>query len=316
MKKFRDFESARVFARKLGLKNHKKWTEYCKSGEKPDDIPHTAQVVYKSKGWKSWGDWLGTGVVATKNKQYLPFAKARKFVRSLNLKSQNEWNAYCKSGDKPDDIPQDVRSQYKNKGWNGYGDFLGTGRMATRTTIYSSFNESRKFVHTLHLSGQNKWIEYCKSGNKPNNIPAAPWTVYKNKGWISMGDFFGTNRIANYDLQFRPYKESREFVIGLGLKNKNEYSMYCKSGNKPDDIPASPHKTYKNKGWTGWGTYLGTGNVRFGNIEYRPYKEAKKFVRSLGLQNASEWKEYCKSGNKPKDIPSAPWVVYKEWKKK
>jgi len=49
--------------------------------------------------------------------------------------------------------------------------------------------------------------------------------------------------------------------------------------------------------------------------EYRSYKEAREFVRKLNLKNTYEWKEYCKSGNKPDDIPAAPWDVYKEWKK-
>ena len=47
-----------------------------------------------------------------------------------------------------------------------------------------------------------------------------------------------------------------------------------------------------------------------------PFEEAREFVRSLGLNGIKEWTEYCKSGNKPDDIPSAPWNVYKEWKKK
>jgi len=36
-----------------------------------------------------------------------------------------------------------------------------------------------------------EWREYCKSGKKPINIPASPDKTYKNKGWISWGDFLG-----------------------------------------------------------------------------------------------------------------------------
>jgi hypothetical protein len=47
MKKFRDFESAREFARKLNLTGHQEWQEYCKSGDKPDDIPANPWNTYK-----------------------------------------------------------------------------------------------------------------------------------------------------------------------------------------------------------------------------------------------------------------------------
>ena len=46
-KQFRDFESAREFARELKLKGSREWYEYCKSGNKPDDIPSNPQKVYK-----------------------------------------------------------------------------------------------------------------------------------------------------------------------------------------------------------------------------------------------------------------------------
>jgi len=77
-----------------------------------------------------------------------------------------------------------------------------------------------------------------------------------------------------------------------------------------------PNETYKNKGWKGWGDFLNTGNIAPENLVFRPFKEAREFVRSLGLKSKKEWSDYCKSGNKPDDIPSAPWNTYKEWKKK
>ena len=37
-------------------------------------------------------DWIGLD-----NVEYLDFKSAREFVRSLNLKTQEEWRSYCKS---------------------------------------------------------------------------------------------------------------------------------------------------------------------------------------------------------------------------
>jgi hypothetical protein len=50
--------------------------------------------------------------------------------------------------------------------------------------------------------------------------------------------------------------------------------------------------------------------------KFRSFEDAKKFVQSLGLKNWQEWVDYCNSGEKPHDIPSAPHSVYKEWGKR
>ena len=39
---------------------------------------------------------------------------------------------------------------------------------------------------------------------------------------------------------------------------------------------------------------------------WRPFDEARGFVRSLQLKNTREWEEYRNSGKKPDDIPSHP----------
>ena len=115
--------------------------------------------------------------------------------------------------------------------------------------------------------------------------------------------------------KFRDFESAREFVRSLGLKNQKEWNEYCKSGDKPEDIPQKPERTYK-KDFKGIGDWIGTGIVASQNKEFRPYKEARDFVQKLGLKTYSDWEKYCKSGDKPDDIPAAPWQVYKEWKKK
>jgi len=42
-KKFRTFEEARSFVRKLGLENAREWEKYSKSGNKPHEIWKTNQ---------------------------------------------------------------------------------------------------------------------------------------------------------------------------------------------------------------------------------------------------------------------------------
>ncbi|MFN9690269.1 MAG: DEAD/DEAH box helicase family protein, partial [Bacteroidota bacterium] len=180
---------------------------------------------------------------------WLPFEEAREFVRNLNLKGQKEWFDYCKSGEKPEDIPVAPHLVYKQDGWNTWGDWLGTGSVAFHLREYRPFEEARDFVHKLNLINNKEWIEYCKSGEKPEDIPVAPYHVYKQDGWKTWGDWLGTGGIASYLKEYRPFEEAREFVHNLNLINNKEWIEYCKSGEKPEDIPSKPSRTYKQDGW-------------------------------------------------------------------
>ena len=243
MKKlFKDFEFAKKFVKRLRLKNQKEWKGYCKSGNKPDDIPAGPEQHYK-KEWKGFGDWLGTGNQSDKYKQSRPFTDARIFVQKLELKSSRNWKEYCKSGKKPDNIPSNPNATYK-KEWKGFGDWLGTGNIGHTGIQYLRFTEAREFARSLGFNDKREWEKYCVSGIKPDNIPSVPSKIHK-KEWKGYGDWLGTGNIAAKDRKYRPFKEAREFVRSLGLKTGEEWTAYCKSGNKPDDIPSSPWDVYK-----------------------------------------------------------------------
>ena len=54
---------------------------------------------------------------------------------------------------------------------------------------------------------------------------------------------------------------------------------------------------------------------RRGRRDWRPFEEAREFVRSLGLKSVREWEAYCASGKRPADIPSNPQMAYgNKWK--
>ncbi len=76
------------------------------------------------------GDWLGTGRIADKFKEYRAFREARAFARKLKLRSGTEWRAFCRSamprlGRLPADIPVAPHNTYADKGWKGMADWLG-----------------------------------------------------------------------------------------------------------------------------------------------------------------------------------------------
>ena len=332
---WRPFEEAREFVHGLGLKGHSEWRDYCKGelpekGTLPEDIPRAPNHTYKDSGWIGVGDWLGTGTVAPFLRQYRPFKQARKFVHALGLKSGSEWKQYCRGelpgkGKRPEDIPNKPDHVYQNDGWSSMGDWLGTGTVAHYLREYRSFKEARKFARSLRLKSQTEWNQYCKGqlpekGSLPEDIPAYPNQTYKKRGWIGIGDWLGTGRVATQLREYRSFRDARNFVHDLGLKNAAEWRKYSKGelpgkGSLPEDIPASPIKAYKNN-WTSWGDWLGTGAVATYLRQYRQFKQARRFAHTLGLKSYSEWRKYCngelpEKGIRPNYIPANPYKSYK-----
>jgi hypothetical protein len=325
---FLDLEVARKYAHGLKLSGRRAWAKHCTSGNKPSNIPSAPAEVYKDKGWISWSDFLGTETVATYKRVYRGFESSREYVHNQDIKDRKDresYNIYCKSGRKPDDIPSAPDRIYKNKGWISWSDFLGTNNTSTRKRKFRDFESAREFVRGLSppLKNQEEWVEYCASGDKPSDIPSAPAEVYKDDGWVNLGDFLGTYTVSLRERDFLDFESAREFVRGLDppLKNYEDWRRYCESGRKPSDIPSAPHTTYKNKGWKDWSDFLGTGNIATYKKVYREFESAREFVHSLDLKNQDNWNAYCLSGNKPADIPSNPdttykasgWVGYGDW---
>jgi superfamily II DNA or RNA helicase len=316
-RKWRPFDEARAFARSLNLSNHIEWMEFCRSGRRPDDIPSAPQRTYIDNGWIDWADWFGTG--SRKNHQWRPFAEARAFARSLGLSSGSEWREYCRSGKHPDDIPRTPDTVFKENGWIGWGDWLGTGNLRNRR--WRSFDEARAFAQALKLKGSSEWVAYAKTEKRPPDIPSNPHTTYKANDWKGYGDWLGTDNIAPQHRQWRPFDEARAFARSLGLLNAKNWEAFCRSGKCPDDIPRKPGTIYKCSDWKGYGDWLGTGNISNRKRQWRPFDEARAFARSLKLSSGSEWREYCRSGKRPDDMPSNPektyrdsgWISWSDW---
>jgi superfamily II DNA or RNA helicase len=330
------YSQAQSFVSNIGIKSGTEWRLYCK-GElhgkppKPANLPVAVEAIYKGKGWVSWGEFLGTGMVAPSKLTYRNYEDAESFVKSLGLKSVSDWKKYIKGHypDKPTcptDIPATPHQVYKNSGWKSWGTFLGSGSIATRKMKYISYSDAEAFVHKLGLKSWAEWNLYCKGklkniAKKPSDIPNYPNDTYNDKGWKSMGQWLGTETIAPYKIIFRDFYKARAFVRELGLKSQKEWLDYCHGlypnlQSKPDDIPISPVGTYKNKGWAGVADWLGTANDPRFTGSMRSYGKARQFVRELGLRRSVEWRQYCngefaEKPIRPRDIPSNPYSHYK-----
>jgi len=186
---------------------------------------------------------------------------------------------------------------------------------------FRSFVDARKFVQELKLKNQNKWRQYVKLGNKPKDIPSSPWFVYKNIGWISMGDWLGTGRVADQLKQYWSFEKSRSFIQKLKLRYREDFKKLIQEGKIPKNIPSAPNNTYK-KEWKGWGDFLGTDWIppmnksknllSFENAK----KQARELAKKYNLKTWDDWIAAHKEGKIPKTLPQRPDKTYLKRRKR
>ncbi len=291
-------------------------------------MPVSPNVAYRNHGWRGWGDWLGTGRIANQDRQFRPFAEARKFARSLGFTNQAQWFAFAKGDKRPDDVPANPYQEYTDEGWISWGDWLGSGNVAPWKIESREFGPAREFARGLKLASRDEWLRFCdrelpEKGELPTDIPSYPDSKYKGDGWEGWADWLGTDNYAPGSKVYRGFPEAREFARGLKLASRDEWYRFCadklpEKGARPRDIPANPSSFYRDTGWNGWRDWLGKANL--------PFQDARDFARKLRLENRRQWREYCQRelparGNRPDNIPSSPertykgkgWISWPDW---
>ena len=109
------FEPARKFVWFLALRDEEEWRDWCANSRRGAVfIPRDPAAAYADDGWCGWDDWLGLTV---------DFETARAWAREQGFESQQDW--WSKTAALPHRIPERPAQFFRNKGWSGYGDFLG-----------------------------------------------------------------------------------------------------------------------------------------------------------------------------------------------
>lgn len=191
----------------------------------------------------------------------IPYDDAKSWIKeNLSCKSKNEWFRLNAENKISSFIPKDPYHHYKNKGWVSWGDFLKTGRVQDNNIItnYMSYESAKKIIKTMSISTFNCWKKLIKEKKVPKNIPNKPDRFYKKRGWISWGDFLGTDKIANQNKKFISYENAKKWLKNNNLifKSRKEWFNFCKSNKRPNFIPSNPDKTYKNNGWINYNCFL------------------------------------------------------------
>ena len=228
------------------------WNNFTKSKKRPSNIPANPDTTYK-KDWQGWGDFLGTERRMNRKRkkkelQYLPYEKARQYVRTLNIKGQKEWIKYAKTDKRPANIPSAPYQYYDE--WKGYADWLGTKRI--RPTSFLPFEDARKFVRKLKFKKMIEWNIFVQSDKKPIDIPTNPEKTY-DKEWKNWGDWIGSGKLSTFTMSkiYLPYKEAKfeyqKLAKQYHLIGFSDWNRFAKTHKKLLEnlrIPAAPWQVY------------------------------------------------------------------------
>jgi superfamily II DNA or RNA helicase len=185
---FLSFDDARKLARSFNFKRMMEWKKFQNSKDFPINLPKSPDNVFKDKGWTSWPDFLGYD-----KQEFYTYEEARKLVHSFNLKSQNEWNLFCKSSEFDAKIPKSPKTVYK-KYWKNMGDWLGTNTIAPQNKVFLDYKAAKELVKQLKIKNTDEWKKFRKLNLIPNSIPSNPDKKYKEFGWKGWADFLGKEK--------------------------------------------------------------------------------------------------------------------------
>ena len=339
------FEQALAYVRKLGLKNKKEWKEYSKSGTRPDFIPSNPDSTYKNE-WKGFPDWMGYDFDIHFNKKYFVnedffkkwthdmayvfgfwFAdghiyngferkKQTRYVWGISQDIKDEYllkdilqkigsnhelyyepkRNHCRfliiSKQMVEDIiaiggsyrksrsclfpaiPKEHLSDFVRGYFDGDGSVFVDCKKRKSGTFTSA---SKKFIYVLlellraNINGFKARIVKDKRGNGAfylsfdvNDAIRLRGFMYQNDGMclkrkkdilFSFGDFnLSTTDVAK---NFLAFEEARAIIRSKKLTGWKQWVGFCKSGERPANIPSNPWKTYNGHGWIGIKNWLG-----------------------------------------------------------
>ncbi len=188
---------------------------------------------------------------------------------------------------------------------------------------YASYTEAQAWAEKLRIKSQLRWREthdeLSRTNQWPKDIPKAVNSVYRKRGWVDWGEFFGTGKKAVrrtkgfHRYKLVPFEEARAWARTLGVRSSEQWQQKFRYGLMPElgqmrvDVPSHPDRSYKGKGWTSWEDFLGA--------DWLPFDQARAFAHSLKFTGQRQWKRYCKDKPadlppKPENIPASPWYAY------
>ncbi len=120
-KAFLSYQEAKTWATLSGISNQKEWRIATKNKLIPYSIPTNPHNTYKNE-WTTWGDFLGSGFIHYKFRNWRSYEDAQKWASNNKIYTREDWDYAAKMKTIPSDIPVLPYRVYKK--WNGWPSFF------------------------------------------------------------------------------------------------------------------------------------------------------------------------------------------------
>ena len=169
------------------------------------------------------------------------------------------------------------------------------------------FIEAKNYIRNLNFHSYTEYSVWAKSKNRPNNIPSNPSKVYKKTNeWISIGDWLGTDKVANQNKKFLSFNEAHKIILSMKFKNQKEWYDWSKT-ERPNNIPAAPTKAY-TKEWKNWPHWLGSNTIpEYEKRGFTTYSILKNKIKKEKLLSMRHYWRFIKGTS----LPRNPHKLYK-----
>ena len=179
------FETAAAYLVQIGIDKIQDFKLMVKNRELPPVIPRDPDAFYEEYiGWRDFMD-VGKNYIA-ENGEFtlvLPTYKAlKKRVVELEIVTKKEYKESVKSGVLGDLAPLHPDKAFLDE-FEGWSLFL----VRYKSDKYLSFEQVRQFARDMDIKSSTQWVEMCRKGQRPANIPAWPERHYRDKwmGWMN-----------------------------------------------------------------------------------------------------------------------------------
>lgn len=284
----------------------------------------------------SWNHFLHAEQRA-KIRDFVPYGKAKALVQRLALPSRAAYVQARRDGLLPANLPG-APNVYYGEQWEGWATFLGSERRrAVRPGDALPFEQAREMVRSMGFRTRVDWQRWAMGPQFPPRMPRAPNVVYRDRGWAGWPDFLGADspqarrRLldegrgavgAAHPPRTASYASARAYVRALQLNSISDFRRWADSGARPEHIPASPERVYRDQGWTSWANFLGLRDhraprPRVGRMRsrpflspYLPYRLARMAVRKHAPRSGQEYLKMLVDGVLGPRLPPRPDLEY------
>lgn len=197
----------------------KEYLKLYKQGGIPNKIPMYPDNTYRNNGWVSWGDFLGTGVIANQNKDFVSYDEAKAIIQDLPVRptTSKEYRELHKKKSIPHSLPHNAPHVYKNSGWDGWGDYLGTGNIAPQNKIFVDYEVAKSIIAEMEAppSSQVEYFQYARNNLLPDGVPHSPSDVYGEK-FLGYQDYLGLFKLQSLSRAELRIRAELETIFGTG----------------------------------------------------------------------------------------------------